>query len=451
MPPPLSFLRFKATPPDTRLPPENVVQMFYDREQGMLVAIDHDGERIAFDADGEGGSAAWGDITGTLSAQTDLQSALNAKLANITGLVTAGTNITVTGSGTSVSPFVISAPGGAGATWGTITGTLSSQTDLQSALNLKAPLNNAALTGATTAVGLTATTLSATDFTATSGNSVISTNGGAINIASTGVNPVVISSTVTGIEMTGTLYLDLGSDATGDTFYRDSNGAVARRAIGTNTQILTVSGGLPTWVDRTSITTIGTVTTGTWNATVVAPTYGGTGMNNGGLVADRYLYTSGTGTFTSGTITTAGRALLDDASASAQRTTLGLGTAAVLNGSFGGNGSDDDTKAVQFGSNGEVIASQILRAVDSTPPSGNWSIEFFATGGTQVIEFTQAAFVGDITAPTMTASRTWELPDKSGVVAIVPSYVDNAGAISGGLAAGDSYYNTTVGRVRAVT
>ena len=41
-------------------------------------------------------------------------------------------------------------------------------------------------------------------------------------------------------------------------------------------------------------------------------------------VADRYLYTTGADTYAVGTITSQGRAILDDADASAQRTTLGL-------------------------------------------------------------------------------------------------------------------------------
>ena len=121
-------------------------------------------------------SHAWGTITGTLSSQTDLQTALNAKAetlhthtaANITSGVlniayggtgnvtvpangqlligngggytvnniTAGTGITVTnGVGTITIASTIT-PGSA--VWGSITGTLSSQTDLNSALAGKA-------------------------------------------------------------------------------------------------------------------------------------------------------------------------------------------------------------------------------------------------------------------------------------------------------------------------
>lgn len=46
-------------------------------------------------------------------------------------------------------------------------------------------------------------------------------------------------------------------------------------------------------------------------------------------VADQYLYSTAATTWTLGTVTAAGRALMDDATAADQRTTLGLGTAAT--------------------------------------------------------------------------------------------------------------------------
>lgn len=49
------------------------------------------------------------------------------------------------------------------------------------------------------------------------------------------------------------------------------------------------------------------------------------------LVADRLPYANGTGTLALATFTAAGRALIDDADATAQRTTLGLGTSATVN------------------------------------------------------------------------------------------------------------------------
>lgn len=68
------------------------------------------------------------------------------------------------------------------------------------------------------------------------------------------------------------------------------------------------------------------------DAGVVAVANGGTGQDFSALVADRYLYTSGTGVFTSGTITPFARTLLDDADAATMRATLGvsIGTGDVI-------------------------------------------------------------------------------------------------------------------------
>ena len=145
-------------------------------------------------------SVAWGAITGTLGNQTDLDTALNAKLeitdaastyqtisgmssylskaGNLSGLASTSTARTNLGLGT-ISTFN-DAPSngstygrqngawvvaGGGGTWGSITGTLSSQTDLQSALNLKSNLASPTFTGtplSTTAAVDTNTTQIAT-------------------------------------------------------------------------------------------------------------------------------------------------------------------------------------------------------------------------------------------------------------------------------------------------
>jgi len=120
----------------------------------------------------------WGSITGTLAFQTDLNSALAAKvptsrtvngyalssnisisasdvsLGNVSNVaqmpltyldtdanMAANSNTKVPSQAAVVS-YVAAQGGGGGGTWGSITGTLSQQTDLQTALDARMPLTN---------------------------------------------------------------------------------------------------------------------------------------------------------------------------------------------------------------------------------------------------------------------------------------------------------------------
>lgn len=116
--------------------------------------------------DGGPSTISWGDIVGAITSQSDLMDELNLKanvddlgatafsndyadldnlpdlsdyLTDITGFIEQGTNVTITGSGTEIDPYVISSTGGGGGSvdWGSIGGTLSSQTDLAAAFALK--------------------------------------------------------------------------------------------------------------------------------------------------------------------------------------------------------------------------------------------------------------------------------------------------------------------------
>lgn len=65
----------------------------WDSSEGLLKKITVSQLDTRFGGGGGGGSVAWGDITGTLSLQTDLQSALNAKQNSLTtGNLTSGTS-----------------------------------------------------------------------------------------------------------------------------------------------------------------------------------------------------------------------------------------------------------------------------------------------------------------------------------------------------------------------
>lgn len=119
------------------------------------------------------GAVAWGAITGTLSAQADLTAALNGKastshthsITDVTGLqsaLDAKLDDSQLGAANGVASLdatgkLPSAQAPATSTlWGTIGGTLASQSDLDAALGAKAPLASPALTGNPTAPTQTA-------------------------------------------------------------------------------------------------------------------------------------------------------------------------------------------------------------------------------------------------------------------------------------------------------
>jgi len=105
---------------------------------------------------GGGAAAAWGAITGTIGAQTDLTTAINDSVPTGAEMVTAldtqlGSTVwqthptgaaMVTAINAAIGSTVWQGGGSGTPAWGTIVGTLADQTDLQGALNAKAPTSH---------------------------------------------------------------------------------------------------------------------------------------------------------------------------------------------------------------------------------------------------------------------------------------------------------------------
>ena len=110
----------------------------YTDSEGKFVRVNDEGSALEFVDGISSGEMSWGNITGLISNQTDLQDELDAKLDSNPALA----SIINTGDGTQFlandGTYKIVSGGSGSSAWGGITGTLSDQTDLENALNAKA-------------------------------------------------------------------------------------------------------------------------------------------------------------------------------------------------------------------------------------------------------------------------------------------------------------------------
>lgn len=189
-----------------------------------------------------------------------------------------------------------------------------------------------------------------TSWVAPSGGGVSSVSGTTNRITSTGgATPVIdiagtyvgqTSITTLGTITTGTLStgaviggvtMTLGSDATGDIYYRNSGGVLTRLGIGSSGNVLTVSGGLPSWAAPSG----GGITVGT--TTITSGTNTRILYNNSGVVGEYTLQGTGTAVVmaTSPTITTPTIAKLANLTTNGfVKTSGGDGTLSVDTGTY---------------------------------------------------------------------------------------------------------------------
>jgi len=142
-----------------------------------------------------------------------------------------------------------------------------------------------------------------------------------------------------------------------------------------NTSVLNATT-LGSGVTGSSLTSVGTIGTGTWQGTVIGATYGGTGVNNGS-----YTITLGGNVSTAGAFTTSGAyALTLTTTASTNVTLPTTGTLATLAGSEALTNKSINGLTVTSTSGGTLTIANSSSLVTS----GAYSITLTSTGATNV-------------------------------------------------------------------
>lgn len=232
---------------------------------------------------------------------------------------------------------------------------------------------SAAPAWAALASGDITTALGYTPYNSTNPNGYTSNTG---TVTSVGLSlPALFSVTGSPVTTSGTLTASLASQ-TANTVFAAPNGVA-----GTPTFRALVAADIPALsyaptAGSTSIVTLGTVTTGTWNASVISSTYGGTGVNNGGRTLTINT-NSGTLSFTnlSTTLTIANTASVSGTNTGDQTITLTGDVTGSGTGSFATTLANSGVTAgtytkVTVDAKGRVTTGASLASADVTTALG---------------------------------------------------------------------------------
>lgn len=191
----------------------------------------------------------WDGATGTQVQNsvviiTDLGAVSGVTTLAVSGLIQSATGIAVEETGAGTDIITIQAPASIAASY-----TLTLPVDDGTSNQVLTTDGSGVLSWTTPATG-TVTSVSGT------ANRITSTGGATpvidISAAYVGQTSITTLGTVTtGTLSTGVVIagvtMTLGSDATGDIYYRNSSGVLTRLGIGSTANVLTVAGGLPSW------------------------------------------------------------------------------------------------------------------------------------------------------------------------------------------------------------
>lgn len=304
-----------------------------------------------------------GDLTGNVTVTGLGNATLNAVVAansvalgddttgNYVGSVSAGTGISVSNTGVEGGTFTVTNNGVTGLTGTADQITVSASTGsvtLSLPSNVTIP-NNLVVTGDLTVQGNT-TTLNTATITVEDKNIVLANVAVPDDTTADGAGISVLGATTKTFNWI---------DSTDSWTSSEHLNLVSGKEVKINGATVLSSTTLGSGVTTSSLTSVGTIGTGTWQGNTIAISYGGTGATDAanarvnlglaigtnvqaydaelnaiaGLIsaADKLPYFTGSGTASLTDLSSFGRDLIDDANSSVARTTLGLGTIATQN------------------------------------------------------------------------------------------------------------------------
>lgn len=224
---------------------------------------------------------------------------------------------------------------------------------------------------------------------------------------------------------TGGFGFNVGSDATNDMYYRNSSGLLTRIPIGTNSQVLTVSAGLPSWQPGAAAASITVGTTTISAGTTLNLLYNNAGTLGNATIAS--FLANGTGISITGTTTATINA-----------------TVATAAGQVVGTATNDNATAGNFG---EFISCNVASGSPISLPTG---------AATNICSVSLTAGDWDCSAEIATPTQTNNMTDLRGWMSTTSATDPGApnsggyvrlGSFSGGIAQGGPTI-LQVGRMR---